>query len=103
MKAATTVCDGISNRANMFTNFLTDLDSIFLPLIYKMSQIIVSKGTDYRNFSSDKKKVIAQATTLAGAIKSILDTPILDKDGNLTSESARIIDTTNAKLICELV
>lgn len=103
MKAATTVCDGISNRANMFTNFLTDLDSIFLPLIYKMSQIIVSKGTDYRNFSSDEKKVIAQATTLAGAIKSILDTPILDKDGNLTSESAKIIDTTNAKLIRELV
>ena len=103
MKAATAVCDGISNRANMFTNFLTDLDSIFLPLIYKMSQIIVSKGTDYRNFSSDEKKVIAQATTLAGAIKSILDTPILDKDGNLTSESAKIIDTTNAKLIRELV
>ena len=102
MKAATAVCDGISNRANMFTNFLTELDSIFLPLIYRMTQIIVSKGTDYRDFSSDEKKIIAQATTLAGAVKSILDTPILDKDGNLTSESGRIIDATNAKLKSEL-
>ena len=103
MKVASTLCDRISNRANMFTNFLTNLDSIFLPLIAQMRQIILYRGTDYRNFSDNERKVIAQAVTLAGAIKSILDTPILDKDGNLTPESDRIIDSTNAKLLRDLV
>lgn len=103
LKAVINACKEISERANKFTNFLTSIDSNFFPLTQKMSQIIVSKGTDYRNFSSDEKKIISQAITLAGAIKSILDTPILDKDGNLTSESAKIIDMTNEKLRTELV
>ena len=103
LKAVINACKEISERANKFTNFLTSIDSNFFPLTQKMSQIIVSKGTDYRNFSSDEKKIIGQAITLAGAIKSILDTPILDKDGNLTPESDRIIDSTNAKLLRDLV
>lgn len=35
---------------------------------------------------------------LAVVIKAILDTPILDEDGNLTEESGEILDVTQKKV-----
>ena len=36
--------------------------------------------------------------SLAGAIKAVLDTPILDESGNLTKESGVIIENTQNKI-----
>lgn len=98
MDIAATVCIGIRKRSAMFKRFLLSLNAIFEPLIYEMSQIIERSGTDFRNYSDDDKKVIAEAMSMAGAIKSILDTAILDDDGNLTSESDKIVEITRKKL-----
>lgn len=35
---------------------------------------------------------------MAGAIKSIIDTPILDEDGNLTPESDNVVELTRQRL-----
>ena len=35
---------------------------------------------------------------MAGAIKSILDTPILDDEGNLTSESDKMVEMTRKRI-----
>ena len=35
---------------------------------------------------------------IAGAVKSVLDTPILDDEGNLTSESDKIVEAVREKL-----
>lgn len=98
MDTASLVCIGIRKRANMFSRFLLSLNSVFEPLIFEMQQIIRESGTDYRTFSMDEKKTIAEAMAIAGAIKAILDTPILDEDGNLTKESERIIEKTTNQL-----
>ncbi len=82
----------------MFSRFLLSLNAVFEPLIYEMGEIINRRGTDYRKFSDDEKKVIAEAMSMAGAIKSILDTPILDEDGNLSPESETIVEVTKARL-----
>lgn len=98
MDAASTLCIGIRRRSAMFSRFLLSLNSIFEPLVFDMSKIIKEKGSDYRNFSEDEKKVVAEAMSLAGAIKAILDTPILDEQGNLTKESGKIIAATRRHL-----
>ena len=98
MDVGASLCIGIRKRASMFNRFLISLNSVFIPLVYEMTQIISNKGTDFRDFSDDEKKVVAEAVALAGAIKSILDTPILDEDGNLTPESDKIVETTREKL-----
>lgn len=36
--------------------------------------------------------------SLAGAIKAVLDTPILDDDGYLTKESGLVIESTQKKI-----
>lgn len=41
---------------------------------------------------------MASAMSMAGAIKAVLDTPILDEDGNLTRESGMIIEGTQKKV-----
>lgn len=98
MDAASLLCIGIRKRAAMFNRFLVTLNSVFEPLIYEMTQIISNRGTDFRDFSDDEKKVVAEAMAMAGAIKSILDTPILDDDGNLTPESDKMVEMTRKKL-----
>lgn len=98
MKVVADVCNGIRRRSAMFSRFLIRLQTVFDPLVYQMSQIIKERGTDYRMFSEEEKQCVASAMALAGAIKAVLDTSILDEDGNLTEESGLIIEKTQRKI-----
>lgn len=98
MNAASDLCIGIRKRSNMFRRFLLSLNSVFDPLIYEMNEIVERSGCDYRDYNKEERETVAKAMALAGAIKTILDTPILDEDGNLTAESEKVIDTTKEKL-----
>lgn len=98
METASAVCVGIRRRASMFNRFLISLNSTFEPLIYEMTKIIESRGTDFSKYSENEKKVVAEAMAMAGAIKSILDTPLLDDEGNLTSESEKMVEMTRKRI-----
>ena len=98
METASALCNGIRKRSAMFERFLLRLQTVFDPLVYRMSEIIAEKGADYRKFLEEEKQVVASAMSLAGAIKAILDTAILDKEGNLTEESGVIIGETKKKI-----
>ena len=87
LSAASKQCEAIRRRTCMFYNLLARLDSYFLPLIYKMEDIVLKEGIDYSQYSMDSKKCIASCASFAVSIKSILDTPILTDDGLLTDES----------------
>lgn len=80
-------CETIRRRTYMFYNLLARLDTYFLPLIYKMEDIVTSEGDDYRAYSPDSKKIIASCASVAVSVKSVLDTPLLTDDGLLTDES----------------
>ena len=82
----------------MFFRLLIKLDTFFLPLVVSMEQAIQTHGTDFRTFSEAEKQAVAGAASLAGAIKAVLDTPILTEDGKLTEESAQIAEEISAKL-----
>ncbi|PSM51650.1 putative membrane protein [Campylobacter blaseri] len=83
----------IGKRANKFKMMLIRLDSNFTPLVYEMQKIIKNNGVDFSQFHQEQKESIAKAASLVKVIKSILDTPILDKDGNTTKESERLLET----------
>lgn len=98
MQTAIVACNGIRRRADMFTRLLLRLGAYFDPLIYQLQQIIETSGTDYSTFSPEQKKTVAAAMATAGAIKAVLDTPILNENGELTSESGRIPGSISAFL-----
>jgi len=87
LSVASKQCEAIRRRTYMFYNLLARLDSYFLPLIYKMEDIVASEGDDYSKYSADSKKCIASCASFAVSIKGVLDTPILTEDGTLTDES----------------
>jgi len=99
--AASDLCYAISKKCNMFVDLLKKLDRYFKPLIGKIDEAIAEHGTDYRLFSQEQKQATAAAASLAKAIKTVLDTPILDKDGNITSESARLLSTIKPETIAK--
>ncbi len=91
-------CEAIRRRTYMFYNLLARLDAYFLPLIFRMEDIMKNEGEDYSLYSNDSKKIIASCASVAVSIKSVLDTPMLMDDGLLSVESGLIIDKTMAAL-----
>ena len=95
LKTASFQCSAIRRRTYMFYQLLARLDAYFLPLIWKMQDIVKNEGTDYRTYKPESKKVIASAASVACSVKAVLDTPILTEDGDLTPESEQIISHIN--------
>ena len=82
----------------MFDRLLIRLDGMLYNANNAMRSVINAQGTDYNTFSSDGKKTVAAAASLAKAVKTILDTPILTEDGNLTSESLEAANSVRGML-----
>ena len=82
----------------MLYNLLARLDSYFIPLIYKMEDILKAEGDDYRQYTKESRKVVASCTSIAITIKSVLDTPLLTDDGLLTAASEEIVTSTKESL-----
>ncbi len=99
MQTVITLCRGIRLRANMFQRLLLKLNALFAPAVYELEQIIKESGTDFSTYTFEQKAKVGVALSLAGAIKSVLDTAILTEDGSLTEESAQIEAKVNPLLI----
>ena len=91
LDTASLQCETIRRRTYMYYNLLARLDSKFVPLIYRMEDIVKNEGEDYRQYSTDSKKAIASCASVAVSIKGVLDTPLLTDDGLLTGESETVI------------
>ena len=98
LETAVVFCDGIRKRSQMFERLLIRLDALFFPLVCGMEKIIAEKGDDWNAFSAEDKKTIAESASIAKAIKTVLDTPILTEEGKLTDESERIVIEVKAVL-----
>ena len=98
LNAAAYQCSAIRRRTYMFYTLLSHLDAQFLPLIWKMQKVVETEGFDYRQYTPDSKKIVASAATIACTIKAVLDTPILNEEGELTEASARLLETAGEKI-----
>lgn len=85
-------CIAIRRRTDMFYTVLAKFDLLFSQMIDRMEKIIINEGTDYRQYSTESKRAIAEVAATAVTIKSIIDTPILTEDGALTDESEEILE-----------
>lgn len=90
LKIANDIFEGIKNRSELFIDLLYKLNPIFVKLINQIERLVVESGTNFSEYSQSEKEKIAMSLSIAGAIKSVLDTPILTEDGNITVESEKI-------------
>jgi hypothetical protein len=98
LKLGVLACNAIRRRSFLFERLLIRLDYIFLPLIIKMETTIKLKGDDYSTYTQEEKNIVAESASIALAIKAILDTPILTKEGELTEKSKVVAEKTNGIL-----
>lgn len=106
MKISETLCNAIADRSEMFDGLLVDLNKMFAEctrlmagVIRKKEGRIFKKKLTLEDFSENECKLFAVTRSLAGAVKTVIDTPILTKDGkNIYYESEKVYDTTVEEL-----
>ena len=94
LDAGSLQCEAIRRRTYMFYTLLARLDTYFMPLIYRMEDILKNEGDDYRQYMPGSKKVIASCAATAVTMKTVLDTPLLTDDGLLTGDSEHTVKNT---------
>lgn len=91
MKNSIVLCEGIMEKANMFNSLLNELNGMFVVCNSTLDRMIKSYKVkengkiDISKLNNEDMEVIAVTRALAGAIKTVLDTPILDEKGNITT------------------
>lgn len=92
-------CNAIRRRTTMYYAFLSRLDTRFAPLVFHLEDVLKDEGDDYSKYTPEAKQVVLRAATMAGTVKSLLDTPILTEDGALTDESMTLMESLGVKLL----
>lgn len=105
MRVSETLCDAITDRSNMFNDLLVDLDKMFSEctsllagLVRKKEGRFFKKKLTSKDFSEEELKLIAVTRALAGAVKAVIDTPIISKSGDVSYESKDILSQTTNRL-----
>lgn len=92
-------CDAIRRRTAMFYAFLARLDARLITLVFQLEDVLRNEGVDYSQYSQDARSVVLRAATMAGSVKSLLDTPILTEEGALTEESGQLMESLGVRLL----
>lgn len=94
MKTAETMCNAITKRTEMFDDLLFSLNKIFAECARYMDSVTRSKVGLFKGWNikpekinEQEMKLIAITRALAGAVKAIIDTPVLGASGDLDSTS----------------
>lgn len=104
MKVSETLLEGIEERAEMFDNLLTELNDMFSQCTDLFSEIVRQKQSssqqkvDIRGLTKRERDLIAVTRSLAGAVKAVIDVPILNKDGNLSEDAEQKYNSINDSL-----
>jgi hypothetical protein len=86
-EVAITKLNGIFDLTTLMIETLSKLRTRSRRHVTALKAIINEAGTDYRQFTEEQKKHVAKTATCAKLLKAIVDTPILDENGNLMGDS----------------
>lgn len=87
----TLVYQAVTERASSMADVLTKLNMLFIKGIRYTDALMERKGVEKRNYTLEDRKALAACINLAGAVKGILDVPIIDTKGEITQKSLETI------------
>lgn len=97
MTTAGVVTDGITARFMEMENVLDALYQRFIPMLSALQQL-VSENANYPSWSEADQKGLFITASTAKTLKNLLEAPIMDNDGTLSSESENMLKTTQTLL-----
>lgn len=105
MALAETLCSGISQRSDMFDSLLKDLNGMFSVCTALLDAVTQKRMASSRegkiqadDLTQEEVNLIAVTRSLAGAVKAVIDTPILMEDGSLSYDS-QVVYTDTVKAL----
>ena len=98
LKSATDVMAQITRTTKSMQELAQSTNELFKTNIRKMVQIINVKGNDFRNYSTEEQAVIHNNYKLAVIMKNILNTTILNEQGELMPNLQSVITAEKQKV-----
>ena len=84
--------DYVSKKSEQISSVLLILNSLWVKSIEATEIIIEKNGIDKYKYDSSDREKLAACMNFAGAIKDIIDAPLIDNEGNVVEETTRIVD-----------
>ena len=105
MKISETLCTAIGERSEMFNDLLVKLNGMFSDstdmlsnVIREKDKLLGDKEIKVEDLTEEELELVAVTRALAGAVKAVIDVPILTKDGAVSKESLNVYDNTKKSL-----
>lgn len=105
MKTSEVVCNAITDRSDMFDNLLTELNGMFSycsgmleVVVRQKTGMLKGKTVDASTFTEDELKLVMVTRSLAGAVKAVIDVPILTSDGDINPDAKVKYENTMKEL-----
>lgn len=108
MEVATQLCDTITEKSEMFNKLLEQLNEIFDECTKMLEQTVQRREAQRKrfkdkliretDFTDDEWELLSVTRSLAGAVKSVINTPMLSNDGTITTEAEEMCDHVQVAL-----
>lgn len=96
--AAIALTDGIANVASIATQILSLLRKHSRRSVKALREMLNTAGTDYALYNENEKKLVLRNVKIMQLMKTVIDTPILDKEGNLLGDAQQNLNLINAEI-----
>lgn len=99
MKISQTLCKAITERSNMYNKLLSDLDVMYEACTILLDRVTKKKSKRAKgktltsaDFTKQEMNLIAVSRALTTAVKTVINTPILNNNSSVTKESKEVYD-----------
>ena len=86
-KANITLLENITEIALQLSDIISELRKTSRRQTNALKKLIETSGSDYSGYAEDEKSFIFKCVKTIQLLKAVIDTPILDKDGNLLGDT----------------
>ena len=105
MKLYEDICNAAATKSDMFKVLLTELNEIFSQCVALLNDTVRMRSVQFRGnqipfdeLSIEEKNLLMVTGSLAKAVKTVIDTPILDENGKISPESEEVYEEISTKL-----
>lgn len=105
MKVSENLCGAITKKSEMFYGLLENLNEMFSEcsalmagVVKKKERRVFRKKLTSEDFTEEEIRLMAVTRALAGAMKSVIDMPVLSEEGTIAKESENVYSQTMEKL-----
>lgn len=105
MKVSEVLCAAISNKSDMYDELLNNLLEMFSPCVGLLEALVKKKEGRFfkkrltkEDFTEQELELIGVTSSLAKAVKAVIDMPLLKDDGSFSEKSDKIYENSMSAL-----